>query len=323
MCCWTKGVANNPNANYCRNPDLQVHCHGTVIKPDKPIQEAMLAINFIQITDHLVTRGYHGSVPGQPACGCMEDMDYVSRSDFSILNTGALTIGKYGMVSAIATNFNNGGTNDLKTSYQNLLGVPDATAVLENLYGTCPAKDLLGPFKYQKKVTTTTTTTTTTTKPTTKTTTTTTATTTLPPTSNKQATFTTTDVQYVPTTTLSAGFSSSSSNNSYSTPLSPSLSVSGSISFSTSVQNPSSTGSSAHGFLSTSVSVPVYSPPRSDGAVSAPFATYMPSISVTDYPAAPVPTQGTNFLYSSAELSFQSSFAFVLFVFVNIFQYIL
>lgn len=114
FCCWSLGPKNS-NSKQCGSQDKgHIHCHGTVIRPGC-LEEAKLAMNYVQVWDHLQKRNYSQPLKGvgadgapHKACGCAEDMPRVKRSDASMLKQGIkYKVGKTGLISSEGGNFQN------------------------------------------------------------------------------------------------------------------------------------------------------------------------------------------------------------------------
>jgi hypothetical protein len=139
FCCWTDGsVKNNPNSQFCPLTDASppIHCHGTVLIPGRPIEEAMITINYVQVHDHLVKRNYYGNVEGFKSCDCGKNMPIVKRSDVSQLISTLYGTPFEKLDPALATNFNSGSGNDLATTYKDRVG-QNAFKSLQNPQDTC------------------------------------------------------------------------------------------------------------------------------------------------------------------------------------------
>eukprot|EP00752_Nemacystus_decipiens_P015570 g13893.t1 len=97
MCCWTERTKNEEVADVKDNTDVcsygdtqypgdsegQVHCHGFVWAADADDEYIAGLAGYVMNHDHMGRRGYHGSIPGAPMCGCLEDMPVVSKADCS------------------------------------------------------------------------------------------------------------------------------------------------------------------------------------------------------------------------------------------------
>lgn len=61
-----------------------IHCHGFAWSNDEMEASSRYKANalfFVSMYDHMYTRGYVGSIPGSPMCGCVE---HVSKANFII-----------------------------------------------------------------------------------------------------------------------------------------------------------------------------------------------------------------------------------------------
>lgn len=89
-------AAPGDNSNICyldgaepqATPDDEtVHCHGLVWSSDETDPSYQLRFNsffYVLMHDHMYTRGYVSpALPGASMCGCVEDMNPVSRADCS------------------------------------------------------------------------------------------------------------------------------------------------------------------------------------------------------------------------------------------------
>jgi hypothetical protein len=113
-----------------------IHCHGTVFAPGRPIEEAMITLNYVQVHDHFVKRNYYGSVPGFNACDCGKNMPFVHRSDVSMLNKNLYGTPFDKIDPSSKKNFNAGTGNNLANTYKTYLG-DEAFKLLQNPESSC------------------------------------------------------------------------------------------------------------------------------------------------------------------------------------------
>jgi hypothetical protein len=132
---YANGIDANGFSTY--DDEGPVHCHGFAWSTEE--QEITTrykanALFFVSMYDHMYQRGYVGSIPGSPMCGCVEHMPVVTRADCTQTNvqeyyTFSQNVDQSGFTSAVdgiklqfqACQGANNKNNDLEAFVQQLV----------------------------------------------------------------------------------------------------------------------------------------------------------------------------------------------------------